>query len=236
MMNVRTFANISRGDEDEDDFEYNGFDFDDEDEDSKIKYPDRKAFVGHVAPSFTASAVVRGDIVDNFTLEQFRGKYVCLFFYPKDFTYVCPTEIIAFNDRAKEFEKLDTQLIACSTDTAECHLAWTKVPRNLGGLGKMKIPMIADVHKTISSQYGTLSEADGIALRGLFIIDRDGVVQNITINNFPVGRSVDETLRLIQAFQFNEEHGEVCPANWHPGQPTMKADPTDSQAYFKNVK
>ncbi|KDO27730.1 hypothetical protein SPRG_07354 [Saprolegnia parasitica CBS 223.65] len=221
-MNVRGFANFAADDEEE--FDYNGFDFgDDEDEDDKIKYPAQKAFVGQVAPSFTAPAVIRGDI-DELSLESYRGKYVVLFFYPKDFTYVCPTEIIAFNDRAAEFEALDTQLICASIDSPEVHLAWTRLPRNVGGLGKMKIPMVSDLTKSIAAKYGCLKEDDGIAFRGLYVIDREGVVQNITINNLPVGRSVDEVLRL------------VCPANWQPGQATIQANPNDAQKFFKNVK
>lgn len=140
-----------------------------------------------------------------------------LFFYPKDFTFVCPTEIIAFSDRAEEFAKLNTQVIACSTDSVESHLAWIKTPRKKGGLGNMKIPIVGDITKEIASKYGVLVPEAGIALRGLFIINPQGVIEQITMNNFPVGRSVDETLRLIQAFQFVAEHGEVCPANWKPG-------------------
>ncbi|RHY10947.1 hypothetical protein DYB25_010855 [Aphanomyces astaci] len=244
-MSVR-FASSRRGplvptadddDEDDDDFDYGDyFDGDDEDdEDNKVKYPAAKAFVGKPAPSFTAPAVVRGDISE-ISLSDYLGKYVVLFFYPKDFTYVCPTEIIAFNDRAKEFEAVGAQLIAASTDTPEVHLAWTRTPRNVGGLGKMKIPIVADVTKVISAKYGTLGESNGFPYRGLFIIDGEGILQSYTINNNPVGRSVDEALRLVKAFQFVEEHGEVCPANWQPGQATIVTNPKDSQEYFKNVK
>ncbi|OQR99231.1 thioredoxin-dependent peroxide reductase [Achlya hypogyna] len=233
MMNVRSFASFPA--DDEEDFDYNGFDFGDDEEEDKVKYPAQKAFVGQVAPSFTAPAIIRGDIED-LSLESYRGKYVVLFFYPKDFTYVCPTEIIAFNDRAKEFEALDTQLICCSIDSPEVHLAWTRQSRNVGGLGKMKIPMVSDLTKSIAAKYGCLKEDEGIAFRGLYVIDREGIVQNITINNLPVGRSVDEVLRLVKAFQFNEEHGEVCPANWQPGEATIQANPSDSLKYFKNVK
>ncbi|RLN91412.1 hypothetical protein BBJ28_00006097, partial [Nothophytophthora sp. Chile5] len=161
---------------------------------------------------------------------------VVVFFYPKDFTYVCPTEIIAFNDRAADFAAVNTQLIAVSCDSPESHLAWTRLPRNKGGLGKMDIPIVADITKLISAKYGVLVEQDGVALRGLFIVDPEGVLQQITVNNMPIGRSVDETLRLIKALQFHEEHGEVCPANWQPGEKTIKATPTDSYEYFSSIK
>ncbi|CAK4077712.1 unnamed protein product [Aphanomyces euteiches] len=242
-MQARLFASRPpapvHGDDDEDDdddFDYDDyFGGDDEDEDNKVKYPAPKAFIGKPAPAFTAPAVVRGDI-DEISLHDYLGKYVVLFFYPKDFTYVCPTEIIAFNDRAKEFEALDTQLICASTDTPEVHLAWTRTPRNVGGLGKMKIPMVADVTKVISAKYGCLGESNGFPYRGLYVIDREGILQSYTINNNPVGRSVDEALRLVKAFQFYEEHGEVCPANWQPGDATIVDNPVESQKYFKNVK
>lgn len=196
-----------------------------------VQYPPREAFIGEMAPEFSGKAVMDGEIVD-VDLNQFSGKWVVLFFYPKDFTFVCPTEIIAFSDRAKEFEKLDAQLIACSTDTPECHLAWTRTPRNQGGLGKMQIPILADTTKVIASQYGVLQEEMGISFRGSFIIDPEGILQQFTMNNFPVGRCVDETLRLLHAFQFVAEHGEVCPAGWTPGSPTIIPNPEDSQEYF----
>lgn len=149
---------------------------------------------------------------------------------------MCPTELIAFSERSEEFKALGAQLIACSTDTEESHLAWTRMPRKVGGLGKMDIPLIADVTKVISANYGVLNESVGIAFRGLFIINPQGDLEQSTVNNFPVGRSVDETLRLLQAFQFVAEHGEVCPANWTPGSATIVANPEDSQAYFATVE
>mgnify|MGYP004732787115 CR=1 FL=1 len=145
---------------------------------------------------------------------------------------MCPTEIIAFSDRAEEFEKLNTKLIACSCDTVESHLAWNKTPRKKGGLGSMKIPIIGDNTKEIASKYGVLVNDLGVACRGLFIINPQGVIEQITMNNLPVGRSVDETLRLIQAFQFVAEHGEVCPANWKPGEKTI--NPKSSLDYFES--
>nr|CCA24141.1 thioredoxindependent peroxide reductase putative [Albugo laibachii Nc14] len=199
-----------------------------------VQYGSPMASIQEQAPSFTADAVVNGEIA-SVSLDQYRGQYVVLFFYPKDFTYVCPTEIIAFNDRSKEFKELNTQLLAISTDSAESHLAWTKVPRNKGGLGRMEIPLVSDIRKIISAKYGVLLEKAGIALRGLFIIDKEGTLQQITVNNLPIGRSVDETLRLIQALQFVEEHGEVCPANWKPGSKSIVATPKGSHEYFSGV-
>eukprot|EP01023_Acetabularia_acetabulum_P062322 TRINITY_DN765_c1_g1_i3.p1 TRINITY_DN765_c1_g1~~TRINITY_DN765_c1_g1_i3.p1 ORF type:complete len:373 (-),score=83.07 TRINITY_DN765_c1_g1_i3:268-1386(-) len=201
---------------------------------SSIVYPTAQVFVGKQAPAFSAPAVIDGEL-SSVSLEQYKGKYVVLFFYPKDFTFVCPTEIIAFSDRAKEFEALGCQLIAASTDTEESHLAWIKTPRKRGGLGFMQIPILADTTKEIASKYGVLIQegpAEGIALRGLFIINPEGVVEQITVNSLPVGRSVDEALRLLQAIQFVKEHGEVCPADWKPGQDTMIADPEKSMDYF----
>ncbi|GFR49243.1 hypothetical protein Agub_g11257 [Astrephomene gubernaculifera] len=200
-----------------------------------IMYPMPQVRVGATAPDFSAPAVVDGEI-SKISLSDYKGKYVCLFFYPKDFTFVCPTEIIAFSDRAKEFADLNCQLIAASTDTEECHLAWIRTPRNRGGLGFMQIPILADTTKEISARYGVLIEKLGIALRGLFIINPEGVVQHITVNDLPIGRSVDEALRTLQAIQFHAKHGEVCPANWHPGSKTMVADSEKSLEYFKEVK
>ncbi|CAD6199805.1 unnamed protein product [Caenorhabditis auriculariae] len=193
-----------------------------------------KAFIGKPAPAFKAQAVLDGDFVD-VSLEDYKGKYVVLFFYPLDFTFVCPTEIIAFSDRAKEFEAIGAQVLACSTDSVFSHLAWINQPRKHGGLGEMNIPVIADTNHQISRDYGVLKEEDGIAFRGLFIIDGNGTLRQITINDLPVGRSVDETLRLVQAFQYVEKHGEVCPAGWTPGQETIKPGVKDSKEYFNKA-
>lgn len=198
-------------------------------------YPAASAAVGEPSPCWSAGAVVDGEI-KTISSSDYKGKYVCLFFYPKDFTFVCPTEIIAFSDRAKEFEALGCKVIAASTDTPETHLAWIRTPRNRGGLGYMQIPIIADVTKEISAKYGVLIEKEGIALRGLFLIDPEGVVRQITINDLPIGRSVDETLRLLQAIQFVAKHGEVCPAGWQPGDKTMVADPDKSMDYFSTLE
>jgi len=190
------------------------------------------ARVGKPAPDFKEVAVVGNDFKD-IKLSDYKGKYVVLLFYPLDFTFVCPTEIIAFSDRAEEFKKLNTEVIGLSVDSQFTHLAWVNTPRKEGGLGKINIPLVADLKKTISRNYDVLLEDEGHTLRGLFIIDDKGIVRQITLNDPPVGRSVDETLRLISAFQFSDSHGVVCPVNWKPGQDTMKADPQKSKEYFK---
>lgn len=192
------------------------------------------AFIGEPAPLFNTNAVIDEEIKP-VSLEEFQGKWTCLLFYPKDFTFVCPTELIAFSDRASDFEALGAKVLAISTDTEETHLAWVRTPRRKGGLGIMQIPIVADTTKKIAKAYGVLLEDKGIALRGLFIIDPKGILQQITINNLDVGRSVDETLRLLQALKHVEKHGVVCPANWKPGDKTMIAHPDKSQEYFSSV-
>ncbi|KAI7869138.1 thioredoxin-like protein [Spinellus fusiger] len=184
------------------------------------------------APAFTAPAVVDGEFKD-ISLKDYSGKYVVFFWYPMDFTFVCPTEILAFSERVKEFEALNTVVIGASTDSEFSHLAWINTPRKEGGLGSMNIPLLADKTKSIARDYGVLIEEAGIALRGLFIIDPKGIVRQITINDLPVGRSVDEVLRLVEAFQFTDVHGEVCPANWTKGAKTIKPDVKSSKAYFE---
>jgi peroxiredoxin (alkyl hydroperoxide reductase subunit C) len=199
--------------------------------------------VGQPAPPFKGQAVVGSGFAslsyENATLtvgsEKFTGKYVVLFFYPLDFTFVCPTEIIAFSDRLDEFEKIGAKVVGASIDSQFSHLAWKNTPRNKGGLGEIRYPLLADVTKDASCDYGVLLDG-GIAARGLFIIDDKGVLQSYTVNNLAVGRSVDEALRLIQGYQYVAKHGEVCPADWKPGAKTMKPDPTGSQDYFKDVK
>lgn len=184
------------------------------------------------APSFKGMALVNGQF-KQISLSDYAGKYLVLIFYPSDFTFVCPTEIIAFSDRAEEFRKINCELVGCSTDTHFGHLTWTNIPRKQGGLGEIKITLLADRSHAISRSYGVLKEEVGNAYRGLFIIDDKGRLRQITVNDFPVGRSVDETLRLVQAFQFTDAHGEVCPANWKPGQDTLKPNPKDSKEYFE---
>lgn len=184
------------------------------------------------APDFHGTAVVNGEF-KQISLSDYKGKYLVLFFYPLDFTFVCPTEIISFSDRVEEFRKIGCEVVGCSTDSHFSHLAWINTPRKQGGLGEMKIPLLADKTLEISRAYGVLKEDAGLSFRGLFIIDKKGNLRQITINDLPVGRSVDETLRLVQAFQFTDEHGEVCPAGWKPGAATMKPDPKESKAYFE---
>ncbi|KAH8035317.1 hypothetical protein HPB51_004558 [Rhipicephalus microplus] len=186
------------------------------------------------APDFCGTAVVDGQFKE-IKLSDYKDKYLVLFFYPLDFTFVCPTEIIAFSDRAEEFRKIDCEVVACSTDSHFCHLAWINTPRKEGGLGEMNIPLLADKNSKIARAYGVLKEDEGIPFRGLFIIDNKGLLRQMTINDLPVGRSVDETLRLVQAFQYTDKYGEVCPANWKPGGDTMKPDPKGSKAYFSKV-
>uniref|UniRef100_A0A915M8D9 thioredoxin-dependent peroxiredoxin n=1 Tax=Meloidogyne javanica TaxID=6303 RepID=A0A915M8D9_MELJA len=190
-----------------------------------------KAKIGKLAPEFTTDAVVDSDF-KTVSLSDYKGKYVVLFFYPLDFTFVCPTEIIAFSERSGDFTKINVQLLACSTDSKFSHFEWINKPRKEGGLGEMKIPVLSDRNMKIARDYGVLKEDEGIAYRGLFIIDPKGILRQITINDLPVGRSVDETLRLVQAFQYTDKHGEVCPANWKPGSDTIKPDPNKSKEYF----
>ncbi len=192
--------------------------------------------VGTPAPDFTAKAVVGDDIVD-YTLSNNakEGKYTLLFFYPKDFTFVCPTEIIAFSDRIAEFTERNVAVVACSTDQEFSHHAWNKMPRADGGLGNVSYPIVADTTKTISTAYGVLNEEAGVAYRGLFLIDETGTVRHMLVNDMPLGRSVDEALRMIDALQFFQNNGEVCPANWTQGAATIKANPKDAKVYFQSA-
>jgi len=173
------------------------------------------------APDFTAQAVVPDNSMQNFTLSSLRGKHVILFFYPLDFTFVCPSEILAFNKALGEFQKRNCEVIGISVDSQFTHYAWKRTPVNEGGIGNIQFPLVADLDKNISQSYGVLLK-DGIALRGLFLIDKEGIVRHETINDLPLGRNVDEALRVLDALQFVEEHGEVCPANWRPGEDAMK--------------
>ncbi|XP_002733995.1 peroxiredoxin-like [Saccoglossus kowalevskii] len=186
------------------------------------------------APDFSGTAVVDGAFKD-IKLSDYKGKYLVLFFYPLDFTFVCPTEIIAFSDRAAEFKDINTEVVGVSVDSHFSHLAWINTPRKTGGLGEMKIPLLADFNKKVSQEYNVLLQDAGIALRGLFIIDPEGIVRHLSVNDLPVGRSVDEVLRLVKAFQFVEKHGEVCPAGWTPGSDTIKPDPKGSKKYFEKA-
>ncbi|MEP0912424.1 peroxiredoxin [Leptolyngbya sp. GB1-A1] len=191
--------------------------------------------VGQPAPEFTATAVYDQEF-KTIKLSDYRGKYVVLFFYPLDFTFVCPTEITAFSDRYDEFKSINTEVLGVSVDSEFSHLAWTQTDRKAGGVGDLNYPLVADIKKQISAAYNVLDPEAGVALRGLFIIDQDGVIQHATINNLAFGRSVDETLRTLQAIQHVQSHpDEVCPANWKPGEATMIPDPVKSKNFFAAV-
>ncbi|XP_029414303.1 peroxiredoxin-4 isoform X2 [Nannospalax galili] len=184
-----------------------------------------KAKISKPAPYWEGTAVINGEFKE-LKLTDYRGKYLVFFFYPLDFTFVCPTEIIAFGDRIEEFRSINTEVVACSVDSQFTHLAWINTPRRQGGLGPIRIPLLSDLNHQISKDYGVYLEDSGHTLRGLFIIDDKGVLRQITLNDLPVGRSVDETLRLVQAFQYTDKHGEVCPAGWKPGSETIKPEGT----------
>jgi len=188
------------------------------------------AIVGQAAPDFSMEAVDAGNF-KNVALEDYRGKWLVLFFYPLDFTFVCPTEILAFSKSVDRFRDLNAELLGVSVDSHFTHMAWTEKPQAEGGIAGLAYPLASDLSKQVAAHYNVL--ADDVSLRGLFIIDPEGIVQHATINNLAVGRSVDETLRVLQAFQYVAEHGEVCPANWEPGEATMKADWKDSKEYFE---
>ncbi len=194
------------------------------------------SLVGKKAPDFSAVAVINGgEFQENFSLEQFKGKKVVLFFYPLDFTFVCPTEIIAFQEKMDEFEKRNTVVIGCSIDSQFSHWAWLNTPKNKGGIQGVKYPLVADLDKTISMKYNVLGgeyiideegemafEGEPVAFRGLFLIDEEGMVQHELVNNLGLGRSVKEILRLIDALTHLQKYGEVCPANWEEGQEALK--------------
>ncbi|EIM80687.1 peroxiredoxin [Stereum hirsutum FP-91666 SS1] len=193
------------------------------------------ARIQHPAPGFTAPAVVEG-LFKDISLSEYLGQWVILFFWPMDFTFVCPTEILAFNDALPAFKSVNTALLGVSTDSEYTHFAWASQDRKEGGIGpNLELPLIADKNHKISRDYGVLLEDKGVALRGSFLIDPKGILRQITVNDLPVGRSVDEALRLVKAFQFTEQYGEVCPANWTEGSRTIKATPTDKLEYFSAV-
>ena len=204
--------------------------------------------VGKQAPAFTAAAVVNGgEIVEGFTLEQFKGKYVILFFYPKDFTFVCPTELHAFQARLNDFKERGVELVAVSTDTEQSHWGWLQMGKDQGGIKGITYPIVADTNKTISHNYDVLAgdffydeegmlQAEGelVAYRGLFLIDKEGMVRHQLVNDLPLGRNVDEAIRIVDALQFNEENGEVCPANWVKGSEGMNATHDGVASYLSH--
>jgi peroxiredoxin (alkyl hydroperoxide reductase subunit C) len=174
------------------------------------------------APAFTATAVMADDsFTSDFALTSLRGKYVVLFFYPLDFTFVCPSEILAFNERFDEFQQRDCEIVGVSVDSHYTHLAWRKTSPENGGIGRIQYPLVSDLDKKIARNFGVLHQ-DAVALRGLFLLDRQGIIRHAVVNDLPLGRSVDEALRVLDALRFHETRGEVCPANWEEGQAGMK--------------
>lgn len=192
-----------------------------------------RSLVQKPAPPWKADALI-GEEFKTLSSADFKGKWTCLFFYPLDFTFVCPTEITAFNDAAKRFKELNCEVIGCSVDSKFSHLAWTKTARKEGGLGKLEIPLLADIQKTIGRDYGVLIEEAGITLRGLFLINPEGKVQYQLVHDLGIGRNVDEVVRVLSALQEVAKTGEVCPANWTPGKKTMKPDPVRSKEFFQS--
>lgn len=192
--------------------------------------------VARTAPDFTAQAVTSGGCIEEFTLSSLRGKYVVLFFWPLDFTFVCPTEIIAHNRRLQEFRDRGVEVVGISIDSQFTHAAWRNTPVDQGGIGPVGFTMVADVKHEIAQAYGIEHPEAGVALRASFLIDAAGVVQHQVVNNLPLGRNVDEMLRLVDALQFTEKHGEVCPAGWKKGDTGMKPDAKGVAAYLAKNK
>ena len=194
------------------------------------------SLVQQSAPTFTAAAVQKdGGIDGEFSLESFRGRTVVLFFYPLDFTFVCPSEILAFDKRIEEFEKRDCQVIGVSVDSAYTHTAWRNTAVEDGGIGPIRFPLVADVTKKIASSFGVLLEG-GVALRATFLIDAEGVVRHQIVNDLGIGRDVDETLRVIDALQHQRASDDVCPAGWKKGDPSMEPTPAGVKKYLKNYR
>jgi peroxiredoxin 2/4 len=191
--------------------------------------------VGKKAPEFNLKAVVKGKI-ENLSLTTLLGKYVVLFFYPLDFTFVCPTELHAFQDYLNDFETRETQVVGCSVDSCFSHTAWLKTPRVKGGIEGVEYPLLSDINKQLARAYDVLKEDEGIAYRGLFLIDKAGFVRHQIVNDLPLGRSVEEVLRMIDALSLVEKHGEVCPANWNKGKRTMKASNDGLIEYFSKTE
>lgn len=192
--------------------------------------------VGKQAPNFTADAVVNGNEFKEISLSDFQGKkYVVLFFYPLDFTFVCPTELHAFQDKLAEFEALGAEVIGVSVDSKFSHFAWANTPKREGGIEGVKYTLVSDLNKTITRDYDVEVEGAGISYRGLFLIDKDGLVQHQVVNNLPLGRNVDEAIRMVKALQFFEKNGEVCPANWNEGDKGMKANDEGLKEYFNDA-
>ncbi|CCB90133.1 peroxiredoxin [Simkania negevensis] len=188
--------------------------------------------VGKKAPQFKAKAVANGQFIDDFSLDMYTNKHVLLFFYPLDFTFVCPTELHAFQDRLQDFHARETEVVGCSVDSHFTHLAWVNTPKNKGGIEGVTYPLVSDLNKSIARDFHVLNEAEGIAFRGLYLIDKKGIIRHQLINDLPIGRSVDEALRVIDALIFHEKHGDVCPANWKSGDKSMQPTQEGLSTYF----
>ncbi|GAB4189541.1 MAG: peroxiredoxin [Simkaniaceae bacterium] len=188
--------------------------------------------IGKKAPAFKSKAVVNQKIIEDFTLQDFLGKYVVFFFYPLDFTFVCPTELHKFQEKLAEFQQRGAEVAACSVDSPYSHFAWLQTPKSKGGIEGVSYPLVSDMNKTIARSYHVLHEQEGVAFRGLFIIDKQGIVRHQLVNDLPLGRSVDEALRILDALIFYEENGEVCPANWKSGEKALAPTPEGVASYF----
>lgn len=190
------------------------------------------SLVGKKVPEFKAKAVVKDKFYEDFCLSDFTGKYIIFFFYPLDFTFVCPTELHAFQEKLADFDKRNAQIVGCSVDSCFSHAAWLNTPKSKGGIQGVSYPIVSDLNKSIARSFRVLNEEEGIAYRGLFLIDKEGIIRHQLVNDLPLGRSVDETLRLLDALIFHEKNGEVCPANWTQGAKAMKPTEQGLAEYF----
>lgn len=192
------------------------------------------SLIGQKAPDFTAQTVMENDEIKSLNLHEYlKGSYGLVFFYPLDFTFVCPSEIIAFSNRMDKFKALNTKVLGVSVDSQFSHFAWRNTSPEKGGIGKINFPLVADITKSIAKDYGVLIKKGGVALRGSFLIDKAGNIRHYVINDLPLGRNVDESIRMVEALQFHEEHGEVCPAGWNKGDEGMKASADGVASYLE---
>lgn len=192
--------------------------------------------VGKLAPQFKAKAVVGKQVIHDFSLSNFIGKQVIFFFYPLDFTFVCPTELHAFQEKLKDFERLGAQVVGCSVDSHYSHFAWLNTPKTKGGIEGVTYPIVSDINKSIARDYDVLNAQEGIAYRGLFLIDREGIVRHQVVNDFHLGRSIEEAIRILTAQDYFEKHGEVCPANWSHGKKGLKPTQEGVEHYFAHAQ
>lgn len=188
--------------------------------------------IGQPAPVFNSKAVLKGQILEDFSLQNFLGKYVVFFFYPLDFTFVCPTELHKFQDKLQDFNERNAEVVACSVDSPYSHSTWLQIPKKKGGIEGISYPLVADLNKTIATSYHVLNEKEGVAFRGLFLIDPMGIIRHQSINDLPIGRSIDEVLRILDALIFFEKYGEVCPANWRVGEKALEPTTQGLESYF----